>query len=234
MNDTTSTVATTAIAPPAIQGETSTSAEPATATTGSNQDARPKIDVSKLPKIRRRSYMIDRGRQIRTAMLTSGLAAILLLIVNTAFTILRNSQTTAISSAAPQLESSLSQQDARVGTMLILVSIIFVIGVFILTIAETHRTAGAVLATYRSLEKVADGDFLTPLRLRPKDNLRDLRGPFNEMISSLRKQALADADALDSLAKAATAADVDTAALAEALGDLAVKKRELGGDTKEV
>lgn len=229
MNDTSTTVGTSGKEPPTIQGGSSKTVDPASATSGPSLDTPIKVDVSKLPRIRRRSYVIDRSRQIRTALLTSGLAAILLGIVNTAFTILRSSQTMAISVAAPQLESTLSQQDARIGTILILVSIIFVIGVFAITIAETHRTAGAVHATYRALERVSDGDYLTPLRLRPKDNLLDLRNPFNEMISTLRKQALADADALDLLAKSATAADVDTAALAKELGALSAKKRELGG-----
>ena len=54
------------------------------------------------------------------------------------------------------------------------------------------------------------------------------------MISTLRKQALADADVLDLLAKGAAAADVDTAALAKELGALAAKKRELGGTETKV
>lgn len=190
---------------------------------------KPTIDVDKLPKIRRSRYVIDRRRQYRTALLTSGLAMILLIIVNTAFTVLRSSQTMVISAAAPQLESTLSQQDARVGMMLILVSIIFVIGVFAITIAETHRTAGAVYAVHRALERVVDGDYCTPLRLRPNDNLRDLRAPFNEMISTLRKTALADAEELDELAQAIASGTIDRPTLAERLTKRAAVKRALGG-----
>lgn len=234
MNTTRTTAGTLGTDSPTIQSESSKTTDTANANIDSSQDAPRKVDVSKLPRIRRRTYVLDRGRQFRTAFLTSGLAALLLLIVNTAFTILRDSQTIAISAAAPQLGSTLSQQDSRLSTILILVSIVFVIGVFVITIAETHRTAGAVHATYRALEGVSDGDYLTPLRLRPKDNLRDLREPFNEMISTLRKQALADADALDLLAKAAMETDADTSALAEELGGFATKKRELGGIKKQV
>jgi methyl-accepting chemotaxis protein len=195
---------------------------------GDTVAGKPSIDVSKLPKIRRTKYVIDRRRQFRTAFLTSGLALLLLVIVNTAFTVLRTSQTMVIASAAPQLEATLTQQDTRVGAMLILVSVIFVIGVFAITIAETHRTAGAVFAMQQALERVVDGDYRTPLRLRPRDNLRDLRAPFNEMISSLRKSALADADELDTLARAVADGEIDTTALAERLADLAVAKRKLG------
>ena len=184
--------------------------------------SKPTVDVSKLPRIRRRTYVIDKRRQYRTALLTSGLAALLLIIVNTAFTLLRTSQTMAISSAAPMLGSTLSQQDTRVGLMLIAASIVFVIGVFVITIAETHRTAGAVYAMYGALERVADGDYRTPLRLRPQDNLRDLRAPFNEMISTLRKQALADAEALTKLAKSAA----ENPHLAKQLNALADQKRK--------
>lgn len=192
------------------------------------EGSKPTIDVSKLPKIRRRTYVLDRRRQYRTAFLTSSLAALLLIIVNTAFIILRSSQTMAITAAAPELGSTLSQQDSRTGTMLILASVIFVIGVFVITIAETHRTAGAVYAVCRALERVSDGDYRTPLRLRPTDNLRNLRNPFNEMVSTLRKQALAQADDLDRLTKLATAG-TDNATLAEELSLLAEKNRKLGG-----
>lgn len=225
MNDANTPLEATDAKPPTVEREPATTPAVQASGNGPTEDARPTIDVSKLPKIRRTSYVIDRRRQYRTALLTSSMAALLLLIVNTAFTLMRNSQMEVISSVAPRLQSTLVQQDARIGTMLILASVIFVVGIFVITIAETHRTAGAVYAVERALERVADGDFRTPLRLRPHDNLRDLRAPFNDMVSTLRKHAAADAEALDRLADAAN----ENPALADELRALAAKKRELGG-----
>jgi methyl-accepting chemotaxis protein len=153
--------------------------------------------------MRRRRYVIDRRRQFRAATLTSGLAILLLIVVNTAFSILRTSQSEVLSVAAPQLRTALEEQDARLGMLLIVVSAIVVTGVFVITIAETHRTAGAAFALKQRLNRVRDGDYRVTLKLRPRDTLLDLRDPFNEMVGSLRETALADADRLDRLADAA-------------------------------
>ena len=204
MNDINSTAVASDEKSPGIESKPSNTVGTSKIASDPPEGSKPAIDVSKLPRIRRRSYVLDRRRQYRTALLTSGLAALLLIIVNTAFILLRTSQTMAITASAPQLGSTLTQQDSRTGTMLILASVIFVIGVFFITISETHRTA----------------------------NLLDLRSPFNEMISTLRKQALAEADDLDRLAESATAG-TDNATLAEELKALAAKNRELGGFEKQ-
>ena len=179
MNDINSTAVASDEKSPGIESKPSNTVGTSKIASDPPEGSKPAIDVSKLPRIRRRSYVLDRRRQYRTALLTSGLAALLLIIVNTAFILLRTSQTMAITASAPQLGSTLTQQDSRTGTMLILASVIFVIGVFVITIAETHRTAGAVFAVCRALEGVSDGDYRTPLRLRPTDNLLDLRSPFD-------------------------------------------------------
>jgi len=176
----------------------------------------------------RRQYVIDRRRQYRSAALTSGLSLILLVIVNVAFSILRNTQSVVLSAASPQLRPVLEAQDARIGTMLIVVSIIFVAGVFAITIAETHRTAGAVFALQKAFDRVRVGDFRTMLRLRPRDTLLDLRFPFNDMLNSLRNRVLAEADELEEFAAEASSGALEAPELASRLVDLAKRKRDFG------
>ncbi len=180
------------------------------------------------PRIIRRHYVIDRRRQYRAAALTSGLAIILLIVVNTAFTILRDSQSMVLSAAAPKLRPVLEAQDTRVGTMLLVASVVFVAGVFVITIAETHRTAGAVYALQKAFDRVRMGDYQTLLRLRPRDTLLDLRFPFNDMLISLRDRALTDAGELEQLAEEASSGALDASALASRLVDFAERKRAFG------
>ena len=180
------------------------------------------------PRMMRRKYVIDRRRQYRSAALTSGLSLILLLVVNIAFSFLRNTQSVVLSAASPQLRPVLEAQDARIGTMLIVVSIIFVAGVFAITIAETHRTAGAVFALQKAFDRVRIGDFQTMLRLRPRDTLLDLRFPFNDMLNSLRNRALAEADELEEFAAEASSGALEASELASRLVDLAKRKRDFG------
>ncbi len=180
------------------------------------------------PRMMRRQYVIDRRRQYRSAALTSGLSLILLIVVNIAFSILRNTQSVVLAAASPQLRPVLEAQDARVGTMLIVVSIFFVAGVFAITIAETHRTAGAVFALQKALDRVRVGDFQTMLRLRPRDTLLDLRFPFNDMLNSLRNRSIAEAAELEEFAAEVSSGGLEASELAARLVDLAKRKRDFG------
>jgi hypothetical protein len=173
--------------------------------------------------VARRHYVIDRRRQFRTAFIVAGLAAFLLIFVNVAFGILRMSQAMVLKASAPQLGPVLQEQDTRTAALLAVISVLFVIGVFVLTIAETHRTAGAIFAVRRHLDRVRDGDYRVTLKLRPRDTLRDLEAPFDDMVRSLRDGALGDADRLDGLADDAA----DNPDLAAALRTFAEEKRAI-------
>ena len=179
------------------------------------------------PHLARRRYLIDRRRQLRTVALTAGVTIFLLVVVNIAFAVMRTSQSMVLSSAAPQLRPVLEKQDATFGTMLMVISAVFVVGVVAITIAETHRTAGAIFAVRQRLERVRDGDFQIKLRLRKRDTLRDLMVPFNEMVTSLRTRALAEADELDRLADKASSAPAGDSGLAARLHKLAERKRDI-------
>lgn len=180
------------------------------------------------PRVMRRKYVIDRRRQYRSAALTAGLSLMLLIVANVAFSVLRSTQSIVLSAANPQIRPVLEEQDARMGMMLIVVSIIFVAGVFAITIAETHRTAGAVYALQKALDRVRTGDFQTMLRLRPRDTLLDLRFPFNDMLNSLRNRALAEADELEEFAAEVSSGALEPSELASRLVDLAKRKRDFG------
>ena len=180
------------------------------------------------PHMARRRYLIDRRRQLRTVALTAGVSIFLLVVVNIAFAVMRTSQSMVLSTAAPQLRPVLEKQDATFGTMLMVISVIFVAGVVAITIAETHRTAGAIYAVKQRLERVRDGDFQVKLRLRKRDTLRDLMVPFNEMVSSLRTRAVAEADELDRLADEASSAEAgDSGLVAARLREIAQGKRDI-------
>ncbi len=179
------------------------------------------------PHLARRRYLIDRRRQLRTVALTSGVTIFLLTIVNIAFGILRTSQSMVLSSAAPQLKPILEKQDANFAGVLALLSAVFVIGVAIITIAETHRTAGAIFAVKQRLDRVRDGDLHATLKLRERDTLQNLVDPFNEMVGSLRHRALSEADELDRLADDASSDTADPSGLAARIRELADRKRTI-------
>jgi len=179
-------------------------------------------------RVTRRRYLIDPKRQLRTAVMTTSLVAILVLVVNLGFALLRTSQTSFLAAVAPQLTPVLEKQDTTFSLTMIVLSLILVVAVSLKTIVETHRTAGAVFAVRQRLERVKEGDLQVSLKLRRHDNLQDLEIPFNDMITSLRNRALNEASTLDQLASKAKLLGSSGDDLVAALHELAQYKRQIG------
>ena len=139
-------------------------------------------------RVTRRRYLIDPKRQLRTAVMTTSLVAILALVANLGFALLRTSQTSFLAAVAPQLTPVLEKQDTTFSLTMIVLSLILVVAVSLKTIVETHRTAGAVFAVRQRLERVKEGDLQVSLKLRRHDNLHllfeNLRGVTGQISSS--------------------------------------------------
>jgi len=177
-------------------------------------------------RIVRRKYLIDSKRQLRTAALTTSFTTILLAFVNLGFFLLRSSQTSILTAAAPQLEEILAKQDTTMSVTMLILSLILIVVVFFVTIVETHRTAGAVYAVGQRFDRVREGDYRVTLKLRRKDNLQRLEAPFNAMVGALRRRALDEAKTLEELATRAEQPGADNAELAGDLRKLSASKRE--------
>ena len=176
----------------------------------------------------RRRYLIDPKRQLRTAAMTTSLVAILVLLVNLGFALLRTSQTSFLAAVAPQLTPVIERQDTIFSLTMIIMSVVLVVGVSLKTIVETHRTAGAVFAVRQRIERVKKGDLQVTLKLRRRDNLQILETPFNDMVTSLRVRALNEATTLEQLASKAEKIGDRGDDLARALRGLAQHKRQIG------
>jgi len=191
-------------------------------------EATPSPPQSARPRVIRRRYLIDPRRQLRTAVMTTSLAAVLVLLGNLGFAFLRSSQTSFLAAVAPQLTPVIERQDDIFWLIMIVMSVLFVIAVSLKTIVETHHTAGAVFAVRQRLERVTEGDLRVVLKLRQGDNLQDLEKPFNDMVSLFRSRALDEAAGLDELAVKAEEIGPAGEDLARTLHGLAQHKREIG------
>ena len=190
--------------------------------------ATPSPPQSARPRVIRRRYLIDPRRQLRTVIMTTSLVAILVLLVNLGFAFLRSSQTSFLAAVAPQLTPVIERQDDIFWLIMIVMSVLLVVAVSLKTIVDTHHTAGAVFAVRQRLERVTEGDLRVVLKLRQGDNLQNLEKPFNDMVSSLRSRALAEAGTLDELAMKAESIGADGEDLSRALHGLAQHKRQIG------
>lgn len=179
----------------------------------------------------RRQYLVNRRRQIRSALLVAVVVLLLLLPLNYSLHTVREQETTTITASNPELKPLMQSRDRTELIVGLLASVVILVGVFVLTIIETHRTAGAAFALVRRLDEIREGQFGTRLTLRGGDNLREIEGPFNAMVEALRTRAIEEANQLESLAKKAS--DVVVPREAEAIGhklrSIAKKKREQAG-----
>lgn len=165
-------------------------------TENANQDPTP----PKIPPFYRRTYLIDPKGQLTTTLKVTGLVAFLLFVLNLVLAGISSNATREIVSANPNLAPIMAATDRSGGFVVASLSVFLLFLVVVRTIVLTHRTSGASFNIKRCLGRVADGDFTTTLKLRPKDNLKELQEPFNQMVESLRNRVSEDQKQLNDLA----------------------------------
>jgi methyl-accepting chemotaxis protein len=184
------------------------------------------IAAPKTPVIVRRRFLID-GMQTRPVVLITVLTLVLLVLLNLAFYHARTHATETRIAQAPHLESKLQIVDRVQIALVIAGSVIFLAGVFLVTLLETHKTAGAVFNLARRMQSMRDGDYGVRLRLRSDDNLKSVERVFNETAGLLESRLVEDTETFEQLAAQAeqvTGVD-DALALADRLSDEAMKRR---------
>jgi methyl-accepting chemotaxis protein len=175
---------------------------------------------------RRRSFVIDKRHQLRAGLLTATVALVLLVFVNLVLYSTSLSRSADLPRAAPELAEVLRAQGRVELFLVILASVVFLIGVFVISILETHRTAGAAFNAGQRLRDIASGRYNARLKLRRGDNLRELEEAFNRMGHALRNRTRDDIETLDRLAARAGALE-RSGELRDQLLKLADAKREL-------
>jgi nitrogen fixation/metabolism regulation signal transduction histidine kinase len=58
------------------------------------------------------------------------------------------------------------------------------------TIRMSHRLVGPLVRFRKTMEAIADGEPVRPIKLRDGDYLTDLRDEFNRMLESLQKRGV--------------------------------------------
>jgi nitrogen fixation/metabolism regulation signal transduction histidine kinase len=181
------------------------------------------------PFFRRRQFLIDRKGQLLTTAKIAGVVSVLLVLLNLVFLLWNTTETQAVLATNPELAEELKAIDQRSALVLAIVSLAVLGTVIVRSIRLTHRTAGAAFNLERCIKKVAAGEYDTTLKVRRKDNLQDLQGPFNLMVASLRRRAIEDHAALEELA--GRIEEIGHLELAEEVRNLARAKAKLADPT---
>ena len=148
---------------------------------------------------RRRRLLVHRSYQVKTAlrsvMGTSVLVGLLIFVLNQI-----NIETSKdLQQMAPFMKEGLDHWDRITFFSLILGGAVFLVGVFLLELLETHRTAGALHNLRRRLDEIRCGRLTARLRLRRHDNFPELEKAFNDAMVSLRTRAEGEVAALGRL-----------------------------------
>lgn len=91
----------------------------------------------------------------------------------------------------------LEQQQRAIGTALIVVLALLVIGVGLAGIVVTHRVAGPIHKMKRQLRELGEGNYKVPYPLRKGDELIDFFEAFRSMVQRLRERQEQEIQLLD-------------------------------------
>jgi len=178
---------------------------------------------------RRRSFLVNRRYQLRTAALVGTVVLVLLVFLNLSIYSSGLSESERIARESPELAAFVKAQDRTLVFLVVLGSMVFLVGVFLVSVLETHKTAGACVNLARRLDDIRDGRYDTTLRLRRDDHLVELEPVFNRMARAMQQRTWEEIEALEDLASRIERADpaLDPAGIAVEIRGIAGRKRAL-------
>ena len=178
---------------------------------------------------RRRSFLVNRRYQLRTAALVGTVVLVLLVFLNLSIYSSGLSESERIARESPELEAFVKAQDRTLVFLVVLGSMVFLVGVFLVSVLETHKTAGACVNLARRLDDIRDGRYDTALRLRRDDHLVELEPVFNRMARAMQQRTWEDIEGLEDLASRIERSEpsLDPVAIATEIRGMAGRKRAM-------
>ena len=179
----------------------------------------------------RRNFLVDRKIQLRTTALAAGVVATVLTVFLVTLHLSRERATETLVAHLPALAETLAAQN-RIELIFQLASaIVFLIMVVVVTLLETHKTAGAAFNLSRQMNKVRSGEYGTRATLRRGDNLQSVGRAFNEMSIAIDERLWRDIEIFSDLAEQARRITNPQVArqLAETLEEHASERRQAVG-----
>lgn len=177
-----------------------------------------------VPVHHRRTYLVDRGFQLRYALLLAGAGAVLALLCGL-WLHQAHLQATELLPLDAEARALIERSDGELVGALLGITALMALALGVVGVILTHRVAGPVLVLGRYLAAFAQGRYPRVRPLRRGDELQRLVGVFGEGVEALRVRQLATADLLDSSARRVWAAVDRAPELAEVAEALAAAAR---------
>lgn len=180
----------------------------------------------------RRTFLVDRGFQLRYAALLAGAGAVLALFCG-AWLHQAHLQATELLPLDAEARALVERTDRELIGALVGITALMALALGVLGVVITHRVAGPVLVLGRYLKAFAAGRYPRVRALRRGDELQRLFGVFAAGVEALRAREKAHADMLEEAAaqvRAALARAPELAGTAEVLAAAARARREALAD----
>jgi hypothetical protein len=131
---------------------------------------------------RRRRYVVDARYQLRMGVLVGIVALVLLALLNASMFVQGRGAAGASGMTAHPVAAA---RDGASLALILLGSGAFLVGVVVIGLLESHRTAGAAFAIGRAVDAIRDGRPAIRVRLRRGDHLQDLARSINRLAETL-------------------------------------------------
>ena len=134
---------------------------------------------------RRRQLVVDARYQLRSGVLVGAVAIVLLTLLNASLFVHARTP-----SAAGTMQDLFAGPERSSWVLLLAGSAVFLVGVILIGLLESHRTAGASYAIRRAVDAIRGGESHIRVRLRRGDHLQDLARSVNELAETIEAERL--------------------------------------------
>jgi hypothetical protein len=164
---------------------------------------------------RRRNVLVDRPYQHRLSLMTSLMALLPPALFFGIYSLITAEGSRRIVEASPALENMVQIQN-RTESLMILAAVLFYgVGVYLVTLLESHRTAGFIHRINGRLGELMAGQYTGRVTPRKEDHFHYLADTVNRLGTSLEQRASEDLAALDDLSQSLDAVVLGLGATAE-------------------
>ena len=148
---------------------------------------------------RRRRYLVDPRYQMRSGLLVGTVAFTLLVLLNFSLYLATRAPASVLATLGPSAGGVLPAQDRAQVLLAVFGSVVFLVGVVLVGVLESHRTAGAAYRIGRGLERLRRGESSVEVRLRRDDHLQELAQAVNGLAATMREREIREIERLEAL-----------------------------------
>jgi hypothetical protein len=179
----------------------------------------------------RRNLLVDPRSQLKTTLWTACTVGAVLVALLISLHLARQAEIAALAAQMPALVETLEAQGRVAMAFQVSGAVVFLAMVIVVTLLETHKTAGAAVSLRRHLDRMRDGEYGVRVQLRRGDNLQDVAASVNELSIAQDERLWQEVQSLEDLSEQAKriAGREDALRLAEALEDQVAERRLAAG-----